>query len=222
MNWFFQFWNSSVGKKITMATTGILLCLFLIIHLIGNLFLFGGAEAFNGYVTTLSAVRPVVRVIEAVLVLLFFFHIFNAVRLTIENRRSKPIRYTVNEAAQNSDLTSRTMFVTGSILFLFLVVHLSTFWWQFQIEHEGGQFYAIVMGPGIGFANILVTALYAVAMFILGFHLRHGFQSAFQTFGIRYNKYGKLIEAVAVFFWLIIPLGFLSIPVYFGLLKGGF
>ncbi len=114
------------------------------------------------------------------------------------------------------------MGLTGSIIFIFLIVHLQTFWYQFQVQHDGGQFFNIVIDQKIGFGNIFVTLLYCLAMVLLSFHLRHGFQSTFQTFGVRYNKYGKFIEWISVFFWLIIPLGFLSIPIYFGFIKGGF
>ncbi|RMF09427.1 MAG: succinate dehydrogenase [Candidatus Neomarinimicrobiota bacterium] len=223
MNWFFQFMNSSVGKKITMATTGLLLCLYLVIHLFGNLFLYAGPEAFNLYVERLSSLKPLVRVIEVILTLIFVFHIWNALRLTLANRRSSgEISYTEYQAHEVSALSSRFMGVTGSILFIFLVVHLQTIWYTFQTHHQEGQFYAVVTGNQVGFGNPVYAVFYLIAMFLLGFHLKHGFQSAFQTFGIRYNKYGKLIEAIAVIFWLIIPATFATIPIYFGFLKGGF
>ncbi|MBT3299953.1 MAG: succinate dehydrogenase cytochrome b subunit [Candidatus Marinimicrobia bacterium] len=222
MNWFITFANSSIGKKIFMAITGLFLSLFLIIHLIGNLTLFGGPEFFNSYVSTLSAVRPLVRFIETILTLIFLVHIVNGIRITLENKRATPDKYISNKTNENSSFFSRNMGLTGSVIFIFLAIHLQTIWYQFQIQHDGGHFYKIVMNNTIGFGNIFVTLLYSIAMILLSFHLRHGFQSAFQTFGIRYNKYGKLIEWVAVFFWLIIPLGFLSIPIYFGLIKGGF
>jgi len=222
MGWMFDFLNSSVGKKIQMAITGVLLCLFLIIHLLGNLFLFAGPHAFNTYVETLSAVKPIVRIIEVILGLIFIGHIFNGLRLTLANWKAKPVKYQANRAGEVSTFVSRTMGVTGSIIFIFLVVHLSTIWYTFQLEHEGGQFYGIVMSDKFGFGNKIVTIFYLIARLLLGFHLRHGFQSAFQTFGWNHTKYQSLIEAVAVFFWLIIPLGFLTIPLYFGLLGGGF
>ncbi|NOZ03814.1 MAG: succinate dehydrogenase cytochrome b subunit [FCB group bacterium] len=222
MNWFFRFMNSSVGKKIIMATTGLLLCSFLIIHLFGNLFLYGGPELFNTYVERLASVKPLIRVIEVLLALIFLFHILNSLWLTLGNRKANPVKYDVNRTRDNSSFFSRYMGITGSIIFIFLAVHLSTFWYKFQIDHEGGQFYRIVTGNTVGFNNPYITGLYILAMILLGFHLRHGFQSAFQTFGIRYNKYGKLIEAIAVLFWFAIPLGFVLIPIYFGLLKGGF
>lgn len=204
-----------------MATTGLLLCLYLVIHLIGNMFLFAGPDAFNLYVETLSSVKPIVRAIEIILALIFLNHIYIGSKLTLENRNATSQKYDVNSADENSSFFSRTMFVSGSILFIFLVTHLSTFWYLFQIQHDEGNFYDIVMGNAVGFGNPIITALYCIAMILLGFHLRHGFQSVFQTFGIRYNKYGGLIETVAILFWLIIPLGFLSIAVWFGILGGG-
>ncbi len=222
MNWFFEFTNSSVGKKITMATTGILLCLYLIIHLFGNLFLYAGPEAFNLYVERLSSIKPVVRVIEVILVLIFLGHIVNGVQLIFRNRASAGKAYVQYKANDVSPLTSRWMGTTGSIIFIFLVIHLQTIWWNYQTHHEAGRFYSVITGNEVGFGNPYYAIFYLIAMFLLGFHLRHGFQSAFQTFGIRYTKYEKLLNAIAVFFWLIIPVCFATIPIYFGFLKGGF
>lgn len=222
MSWFTAFMNSSIGKKIVMATTGFLLCFFLIIHLAGNLTLYAGPEFFNGYVLKLSSIKPLVRGMEVILAIIFLGHILYALLITRENRKAAAVSYTMNKADTNSSFFSRTMGISGSVIFIFFAVHLKTIWYAFQQEHEHGEFYQIVMNDRIGFGNIFITALYSVAMILLAFHLRHGFQSAFQTFGIRYHKYSKLIEAIAVLFWLIIPLGFLSLPIYFGFLKGGF
>lgn len=222
MNWFSTFMNSSIGKKVLMATTGLLLCSYLIIHLLGNLTLFAGEETFNNYVLTLSSIKPLVRVIEVILALIFLAHIINGARLFIENRKAKAGGYLINKAGANSSVFSRIMGLTGSVIFIFLAIHLQTIWYNFQTEHESGEFYQILMDKHLGLGNILISGLYMIAMLLLAFHLRHGFQSAFQTFGIRYNRYGKLIEIIAVLFWLIIPLGFLLIPLYFGFLKGVF
>lgn len=221
MSHFKSVFSSSIGKKILMAATGILLCLYLIVHIIGNLFLFAGPEVFNLYVEKLSSVKPVIRAIEIILALIFLNHIFLGSKLTIENRKATAQKYHVNSASENSSLFSRNMFLTGSILFIFLITHLSTFWYLFQTQHSEGNFYNIVMGDTVGFGNPLIATLYSCAMILLGFHLRHGFQSAFQTFGIRYNKYSGLIEKTAMIFWFIIPMGFLTIAVWFGFLGGG-
>ncbi|MBC8323552.1 MAG: succinate dehydrogenase cytochrome b subunit [Candidatus Marinimicrobia bacterium] len=221
MSWYSTLIKSSVGKKAVMALSGLFLCAYLVIHLIGNLMLFAGPEIFNSYVEALSSVKPLVRAIEVLLVGLFLTHILLSIKLTRDNSTSSTIKYDMNKAGENSGFFSRNMGLTGSILFIFLVTHLSTIWYQFQTQHEAGNFYGIVVGDTIGLGNPYITALYCVAMVLLGFHLRHGFQSAFQSFGIRYNKYSGLIEAVAVFFWLIIPAGFLSIALYFGIIGAG-
>ncbi|MBC8346508.1 MAG: succinate dehydrogenase cytochrome b subunit [Candidatus Marinimicrobia bacterium] len=203
-----------------MAITGLLLCLYLVIHLAGNLTLFGGADFFNSYVLRLSAFKPLVRIIEAVLLLIFGGHIFNGLRLSIENRKATDKKYQSNRAQENSSFSSKTMTITGSVLLVFLITHLATVWYSFQIEHSGGEFFKIIIGPVVGLGNLSVAVLYGVAMVFLGFHLHHGFQSAFQTFGIRYNRYGRLIEIISILFWFIIPAGFLWIVVYFGFLGG--
>ncbi len=220
MSWFKSFLNSSIGKKTVMATTGLLLCLYLVVHLGGNLLLYAGPDVFNGYVKNLTAFKPLIRVIEVVLVIIFGAHIVNGLRLAIENKKAGGTSYQLNRKNENSTPSSRTMAITGSVLLLFLIVHLATIWYNFQIEHSGGQFFNIITGSDVGLGNMFIAVLYGVAMVLMGFHLKHGFQSAFQTFGIRFNRHGKLIEMVSILFWLIIPAGFLSIVIYFGFMGG--
>jgi succinate dehydrogenase / fumarate reductase cytochrome b subunit len=221
MGWFFRALNSSIGKKFVMAVTGICLLLFLIIHLINNLTLYGGPELFNTVVKNLEGIKPLVRVIELVLVLIFVLHIFNGVRLWIENKKARPVGYKVNASSANSDLFSRTMFVTGSIIFIFLVVHLRTFWVSFNLGHPLAaehKYYQIVAEA---FSDPLYSILYVAAMILLGFHLNHGFQSAFQTFGWNNKKYFPIIEKLGLIYTLVMVIGFASIPIYFLFFYGG-
>jgi len=92
MGWFLNALNSSIGKKILMAVTGVCLMLFLIIHLINNLSLFGGPQLFNTVVKNLDTIKPLVRVIEAILVLIFVFHIYDGIRLWYENKKARPVK----------------------------------------------------------------------------------------------------------------------------------
>lgn len=223
MGWFTRFVNSSVGKKFIMAITGSFLIIFLIIHLIGNITLYFGPEAFNGYVKTLDIIKPLIRVIELVLLTAFIFHIFNGFRLWLENKKARPVTYKVNASSENSTLFSRTMFVTGSVIFIFLVLHLGTFFWRFNV-HDPDQladvhkYYDIV----VGFFQIWwYVILYIIAMILLGFHLNHGFQSAFQTFGWNHKKYTPLIKKIGTAYAIIMALGFASIPIYFFFFYGG-
>lgn len=223
MGWFNTFVNSSLGKKFIMAITGSFLIIFLVIHLIGNLTLYFGPDAFNGYVKTLDIVKPLIRVIEIVLLAAFVFHIFNGVRLWLENKQARPVRYRINGSSENSTLFSRTMFLTGSIIFIFLVLHLGTFFWRFNV-HDPDQladvhkYYDIV----VGFFQIWwYVILYIIAMILLGFHLNHGFQSAFQTFGWNHKKYTPLIKKIGTAYAIIMAAGFASIPIYFFFFYGG-
>lgn len=221
MGWFSRALNSSIGKKFVMAITGICLILFLVIHLINNLTLYAGPEIFNTVVKNLENIKPLIRVIEAILVLIFILHIFNGVRLWFENKKARPVAYTVNGSSKNSDMFSRTMIWSGSIIFIFLVIHLRTFWVSFNLGHplaEGHQYYQIIVEA---FQSPVYSVLYIIAMVLLGFHLNHGFQSAFQTFGWNNKKYFPLIEKIGLIYSLITAIAFGSIPIYFLFFYGG-
>ncbi len=224
MGWFSKFINSSIGKKFMMALTGSFLLIFLIVHLIGNITLFFGADAFNAYVKALDTIKPLIRVIEIVLLAAFILHIFNGVRLWFENKRARGTeRYKVNGSTENTDVFSRTMFLTGSIVFIFLVLHLGTFFWRFNVHDPDGlanvhEYFNIV----INFFQIWWYAiLYIIAVLLLGFHLNHGFQSAFQTFGWNHKKYFPMIKKIGIAYAIIMALGFASMPIYFFFFYGG-
>lgn len=218
MGWLLNSLNSSIGKKFVMALTGACLLIFLIVHLIGNMTLFVGKEAFNGYVEILESVKPVIRVIEIILALIFLFHIFNGIRLWYQNRTAKPISYKVNAASKNSTLFSRTMFITGSIIFIFLVIHLQTIWYKYNYTGQELSLYDIVVE---WFQVPWYSVLYIIAMFLMGMHFNHGFQSAFQTFGWNHNKYTPFIKALGTIYSIIMAAAFASIPVYFLFFYGG-
>jgi succinate dehydrogenase / fumarate reductase cytochrome b subunit len=220
MGWFFKFTGSSIGKKIIMAVTGSFLIIFLIIHLIGNLTLFLGPEAFNSYVSTLDVVKPLIRVVELVLLATFILHIFNGLRLWIENKKANPQKYAINVGSDNSTVFSRTMFLTGSIVFIFLVLHLATFFYFYDPEGFANQhqYFEIV----VSFLTIpWYSILYIVAVLLLGFHLNHGFQSAFQSFGWTHKKYTPIVEKLGTLYAIIMAVGFASMPIYFLFFYGG-
>lgn len=221
MGWFLRALNSSIGKKFVMAVTGICLILFLIIHLVNNLTLYAGPEIFNTVVKNLDTIKPLVRVIEVILVLIFIFHIFNGIRLWYQNRKARPISYKVNGSSKNTDVYSRTMIWSGSIVFIFLAIHLNTFWVWFNLGHplaDVHNYYKIVVDA---FQNPVYSGFYIVAMILLGFHLNHGFQSTFQTFGWNHKKYFPIIEKLGLIYTLIMVIGFSSIPIYFLFFYGG-
>jgi succinate dehydrogenase / fumarate reductase cytochrome b subunit len=214
MGTFTRIYKSSVGKKFIVGLTGLFLCTFLVEHLAGNFLLFvnDGGASFNEYSETMSH-NIFIRTIEIVLFLAFFFHILTATILWWRNRKARPKDYAQNHKSANSELASRISFLSGSIVFIFLVIHLRTFFVPSRFfPSENPSMYNLVV---FAFSNTWYCLFYLVALVLLAYHLRHGFQSAFQTFGIRGKKYQSLIEWIGVIFWLLIPLGFASMPIYF-------
>jgi len=208
--------TSSIGKKFIMGATGLFLCLFLVVHLSGNLLLFknDGGGAFNQYSEFMST-NGLIRVMEVILFLGFLFHIIDGLILTWKNRSARPTRYVVHAPSANSSWTSRNMGITGSIVFVFLVVHLNTFFVQQRIlETQASMHQAVVNSFRTGWHG-WYWAFYVVAMVLLGFHLHHGFQSAFQSLGLSHKKYTPFIEKIGLLFSIIVPAGFAVIPIYF-------
>lgn len=222
MSWLSRSLSSSIGKKFIMALTGICLMLFLIVHLLNNLFLFLGPELFDANVKNLEAIKPLIRVVEVILVIIFGGHIYNGIRLWLENKKANPVKYAVDASKENSTVSSRTMAVTGSLILIFLVAHISKFWvaFNFQEKVPGVEYhyYDIVADA---FANPFVSIFYVACMVLLGFHLNHGFQSAFQTFGWTHKKYTPLVELIGKLFSFFLAAGFASVPIYFYILSLG-
>ena len=216
-----SFLSSTIGKKVLVAITGILFCLFLLFHLLNNLVIYTGEENFNYLVSSLEKIKPLIRLLEVALLTILVVHISNSIYLSIQSRKSGNQTSLSNVKKPNAPLSSRTMLFTGSVLFIFIVVHLSTFWFNFQLTDDHDAYYNMVTNSAIGFGNIFITILYLVAMVILGFHLKHGFSSAIQTLGIKDTSIGKVVSTIGVVFWLFIPAGFFSIAFWFGILNGG-
>ena len=210
-----SFFASSVGRKLIVGLSGFFLCLFLVFHLTTNLFLFkaDGGKLFDTYADFL-ATYPLLRPVEIILFLLFFVHAVYAGWLWFLNRAARPARYEVKHSEDVSTLSSRIMIITAVVVTVFLVLHINTFFVQsrFVDGTNGPTMYERVASA---FAHPVYSLFYVVALLFLALHLRHGFQSAFQTYGLRDQKYVKLIEGIAVIFWLLIPIGFALMPLYF-------
>jgi succinate dehydrogenase / fumarate reductase cytochrome b subunit len=209
-----RLFTSSIGKKFLMALTGLFLCTYLVVHLAGNLLLLrqDGGASFDAYAEFLPSLL-IVRIIEIGLFAVFILHIVSGLNVWWQNRRARPEKYSSSKPQENSSFFSRTMFLSGSIVFIFLFFHLKTFWVTSRFQHDANpSMYAIAVEA---FSSPYYSWFYVLAIVLLAFHLRHGFQSAFQTFGLKTQTYAPFIEAVGVIFWLVIPIGFAIIPIYF-------
>ena len=213
MNSIYSFLRSSIGKKILMSLTGLFLCTFLAEHLAGNLLLFldDGGEMYEKY-SELLVSNPIIRTIEIVLFASLVGHAVSGVIVWLENRRARPEKYKEYRLSDTTELASRMTMLSGSVLFFFLVVHLGSFFWPLRITGDEHSAYVLVQQK---FSNPWFSAFYVLAIVLMAYHLRHGFQSAFQTLGLRGKGYDRILNAIAFIFWFVIPLGFASIPVYF-------
>jgi len=211
MNKILAFFSTSVGRKLLMGLSGLFLCSFLVVHLYINLFILKGdtGQTFDAY-AEFMATYPLVRPVEIVLFAGFLLHMILGVWLWYVNRKVRPRGYAVNRAADTSTLSSRVMWITGGVVLLFLVVHVNAFFITSRFLPHDQTMYEIVRDA---FQSPATVAFYLLALVFLAYHLRHGWQSSFQTFGLLNGKYKGLIEAIGVVFWLLLPLGFASIPV---------
>lgn len=219
MNWFTKTFSSTIGRKVIMSITGLFLCSFLVIHLIGNFQLFkdDGGLAFNVY-SEFMGHNPIIRTLEIVLVLGFGFHIYDAIVLTRRNKSARPVEYANTRPSDNSTWSSRNMGLLGTVILVFLIIHLYNFFWRARFgdipaDADGVEdLYMVVVES---FQQWWYVLLYVVSMAALAFHLIHGFQSAFQTLGLTHKKYTPFIQAFGYAFSVIICLGFASMPLYF-------
>ncbi|MBI4061044.1 MAG: succinate dehydrogenase cytochrome b subunit [Elusimicrobia bacterium] len=210
----FEFLESSIGKKIMVAAAGLLLCGFLAAHLLGNLLMFAGGGAFNAYAEALEH-NPLLPLAEIGLVALFVLHIILSVRATVINRAARPEGYRVYRGKGARTPGSRTMALTGTLILVFIVVHVATF--KFDLGGlKGPDLYGHVLG---WFANPWYAAFYVLAVGGVGLHLSHGAQSAIQTFGVSHPRYTPLLKTAGLGFAFLIFLGFASLPVYFGFVQ---
>lgn len=221
MNWLTETLSSSLGKKLLMALTGLFLVLFLVGHVLGNMLLFNedDGKAFNEYAKFMTT-TPYIKVLSYVTYLSIIFHALYSLILTYRNRKARPVKYAVKNQGANSPWTSRNMGILGTIIFIFIVIHMRTFWYEMHygglpmVEYDGimvKDLYTIVTEA---FSELWYVAFYVIAMAALSFHLLHGFQSAFQTLGLTHRKYTPFIKTVGMLFAIIVPILFASMPVY--------
>jgi succinate dehydrogenase / fumarate reductase, cytochrome b subunit len=221
MSWFTETFTSSIGKKLLMSLTGIFLILFLVIHLLGNLTIFkdDGGVAFNDYSYFMST-NVAITTVSYLLYLSILAHAVIAAWLWIENKKARPDGYAVSNANENSTWASRSMMLLGSLVLIFIVIHLKDFWWQFKIGgtteftlDEGGNrnLFELVVTQ---FKSPVTLVIYLIGLVALAIHLWHGFQSAFQTLGIEHKRYTPAIRFIGKVYSIIIPAGFAAMPIY--------
>lgn len=263
--------KSSLAKKYWMALTGLFLCLFLVGHLIGNLqLIYSDALHFNQYALFMTT-NPAVKVLSYLTYISIIFHAIDGILLTVQNQKARPVKYVMNKPGKNTIWASRNMAVLGTVILVFIVTHMVTFWGkmhfdknmplqtimitagampqEFYLTTDGGYLPKAQVDQGAvqiknrtefydagaqvkikeGYKDLhkitvaffkdakyglIATILYVISMIVLGFHLYHGFSSAFQSLGANNPKYNGFIKNFGYAFAIIVPLLFAIIPVY--------
>ena len=223
-----EFFTSSVGKKLVMSLTGISLILFLVVHAGLNACIWAndGGEMFNKAAHFMGS-AVVIRILEIGLFAGIFLHIIQGYVLTAQNNNRRPVKYAVDYGNKGSKWYSRSMGLLGTLLLLFLIMHIYHFWTPSRLGgiasihslepvtymdgKEIHNLYAEMLKVFQG--NLLIVILYILGCISLAYHLMHGFQSSFRTLGVHNKRYIVLIKATGLAFSVIVPFVFAMMPV---------
>lgn len=217
MSWLTAALRSSVGKKFVLGVTGLFLCLFLVIHLAGNLLLFAGAEAYNEYAHKLHEMWAFLLLSQILLYAAFAAHIYLAFVTTAENRAARAREYAMKQSKKEPGTligaisAENTMFITGSIILLYLILHLADFKFGLTGGGEGPDSYAKAWYL---MSQTWRAIVYAAASVFVGYHVSHGFGSAFQSLGLNHPKYNPWIRRGSVLFAIVITIGFVIVSLW--------
>ncbi len=224
MAWLNAFLSSTIGQKVVVALTGLFLCTFLVVHMVGNLqLIWGTADKFNLYTYAMTH-NKVIKVVSYLTYASIVLHAVMAIWVNRRNAGARPVGYA--KKGTNSTWSSRNMVFLGVVILVYIVVHLYNFWFQLKFGEVGTvviegkhvkDLYPVVINA---FQIPWLVALYVVSMAALSFHLIHGFQSGFQTVGVSHHKYTPFIKQLGIWvFGVLIPLGFAAVPIAVMILK---
>lgn len=220
MSWVTKTLSSTIGRKLIMALTGLFLILFLTGHVAGNLQLFNDddGEAFNIYAKFMTT-NPAVKILSYLTYISIIGHVIFSIWLSRSNKIARPIEYGVS-TPPSTTFASRNMGILGTILLIFIVVHMKTFWYEMHwgeipfVTYDGVEYKDLFKIVTFAFQNELMVIGYVVAMAFLAFHLSHGFASAFQSLGWNHPKYSPAIKFIGTVYCILVPILFASMPVY--------
>ncbi len=213
--------RSSLVRKYWMALTGLFLCSFLVVHLLGNLpLLIEDRESFNSYAHFMTNF-PLIKIISYGLYISIVLHSVDGLLLARSNKKARETSYVQYNGKANASWSSRNMAILGTLTLVFLIIHMKSFWYEMHfgniptyINSNGNELKDLYSITVAAFEQPWYAIFYVFAMMGLGFHLWHGFASSFQTLGINHAKYTPFIEIFGKAFSVIISLAFASIPLY--------
>lgn len=208
--------SSSVGTKLLLGVTGLLLFAYLVLHLIGNLMVFVGQDTFNHYAHALAG-NPLVIPAELALLALFLVHIFKAITMWTANQAARPVAYEKKVWAGHTSrksVSSTTMIWTGVVILVFVVIHVAHIKYGAWYEIGDPPVRDLYRTEVEVFSSPIWVAFYVVCMVLVGFHLRHGISSAFQSLGASHPIYTKRLMVLGTLVAIIMAAGFAVIPIW--------
>ena len=207
-----RFWESTNGKKVVMAVSGLILFLFVFFHMVGNLQVFEGPEQLNFYGLALRRFPELLWTVRCILLISVILHIWMSVLLVLRKAAARPISYARKENIASS-YASRTMYWSGPILLVFIIYHLLDL--TAGVIHPGGRFIEgdVYRNVVTGFQVWYVSAWYIFSMLLLGLHIRHGAWSMFQSVGFNHPRHTPILKGAALGVAIIIVAGYISIPI---------
>ena len=202
-----------IFKKTFLAITGLFICFFLIAHLGANLLLLLPEESarhmYNAYSLALRG-NILITVVAYINYACIIFHVFYAIVITRKNKGTRSVQYEMNKSSENSSWTSQNMMLLGSLIFCFIAIHMTNFWYKVKFQGQDEDLYQMVVDL---FHEPLYLIIYVVSAIPLGLHLSHGVQSAFKTLGLYHKKYIGWIAKISVFYAAVTGVGFGIIPI---------
>jgi succinate dehydrogenase / fumarate reductase cytochrome b subunit len=204
------FWRSLVGKKVVMAVTGVILLLYIVGHLLGNLQIFEGPERLNAYAAFLKSTGELLWAVRIVLLLSLVLHIIASVQVSLASKRARPADYEAKKSIETS-YAARTMIWSGPLIFLYVVYHLAMF--TFLVTGPGYSPTDVYRNEVQAFQVPAISLFYVVAIVFLGMHLYHGAWSMLHTLGASNPRYRVLRKTIAPILAIAITVGYIAIPI---------
>ena len=211
------FLSSSIARKVAMALSALFLIFFLIIHLAVNITSLFSEDLFNELAHFMGNNPLVQFALQPVLIVGVIFHFVMGFVLELKNKKATTVKYAKDNGAANSSWMSRNMIYSGLVILAFLVLHFIDFWFpEMNYKYIEGRpvdttrYFSELQHK---FVNPIRVGAYVISFVLLGLHLAHGFQSAFQSMGFN-NKYTKTVKAFGKIYSIAVPLGFILVAVY--------
>lgn len=211
------FIRSSIGQKYIMGLSGLVWAGFVMVHMLGNLLILVGPDAYNSYAHAITSNKPLLFATEGVLILALCTHVISAISLTRSNRRAKgKTPYTSTHGAKGTTLASRSMAAQGAIVLMFIILHMITFKYgtHYEVMVNGVPMRDLSRLVLEVFHSWVYVAWYIVCLGLLGVHLSHGVGSIFQSFGLLHPSYQQKIKFISRGYGFLVAAGFLSQPIY--------